>query len=62
MSNVPLVEHPTRLLPLHGHFSDAQIVELAAWVSLENCRSRFNAWLGLQSRGFSDACQVPSSM
>jgi alkylhydroperoxidase family enzyme len=46
---------------LHLHFSDAQIVELAAWVALENYRSRFNAGLGLHSQGFSDRCEIPMS-
>jgi len=45
---------------LNGYFSDAEIVELAAWVALENYRSRFNAGLGLHSQGFSDQCQVPA--
>jgi alkylhydroperoxidase family enzyme len=45
---------------LHEHFSDEQIVELAAWVALENYRSRFNAGLGLHSQGFSDNCRVPA--
>ncbi len=45
---------------LHEHFSDAEIVELAAWVALENYRSRFNAGLGLRSQGFSDSCRVPA--
>ena len=45
---------------LHAHFSDGEIVELAAWVSLENYRSRFNAGLGLRSQGFSDSCRVPA--
>jgi alkylhydroperoxidase family enzyme len=45
---------------LHEHFSDAEIVELAAWVALENYRSRFNAGLGLRSQGFSDSCEVPA--
>ena len=31
---------------LHAHFDEAEIVELAAWVALENFRSRFNAGLG----------------
>ncbi|HVA05735.1 MAG TPA: carboxymuconolactone decarboxylase family protein [Acidimicrobiales bacterium] len=44
---------------LHAHFSDAEIVELAAWVALENFRSRFNAGLGLRSQGFSDRCEIP---
>ncbi|MGI8491573.1 MAG: carboxymuconolactone decarboxylase family protein [Acidimicrobiales bacterium] len=44
---------------LHAHLDDAEIVELAAWVALENYRSRFNAGLGLKSQGFSDSCEVP---
>jgi len=44
---------------LHRHFDEEQIVELAAWVALENFRSRFNAGLGLKSQGFSDSCEVP---
>jgi alkylhydroperoxidase family enzyme len=44
---------------LHHHFSDAEIVELAAWVALENFRSRFNAGLGLKSEGFADRCELP---
>jgi alkylhydroperoxidase family enzyme len=44
---------------LHQHFNDEEIVELAAWVALENYRSRFNAGLGLRSQGFSDSCKVP---
>lgn len=44
---------------LHRHFSEAEIVELAAWVALENYRSRFNAGLDLRSQGFSDRCDLP---
>ncbi len=40
------------------HLSDPEFVELAAWVALENFRSRFNVGLGLRSQGFSDACTV----
>jgi alkylhydroperoxidase family enzyme len=46
---------------LHVYFSDAEIVELAAWVALENFRSRFNAGLGLHSQGFAERCDVPMS-
>ncbi len=46
---------------LHDHLNDAEIVELAAWVALENYRSRFNAGLGLHSQGFSDSCQIPAA-
>jgi alkylhydroperoxidase family enzyme len=44
---------------LRTFFSDAEIVELAAWVALENLRSRFNAGLGLHSQGFSESCEIP---
>ncbi len=44
---------------LRAHLSDAEFVELAAWVALENFRSRFNAGLGLRSQGFSDDCDIP---
>ena len=43
---------------LHQHLSEPEIVELAAWVALENLRSRFNAGLGLKSQGFADRCEV----
>jgi alkylhydroperoxidase family enzyme len=43
---------------LRAHLSDAEFVELAAWVALENMRSRFNAGLGLRSQGFSDSCDI----
>jgi alkylhydroperoxidase family enzyme len=46
---------------LHAFLSDAEMVELAAWVALENFRSRFNAGLGLRSQGFSDQCEIPMS-
>jgi len=34
------------------HFSEAQVVELAAAVALENFRSKFNVALGVQAQGF----------
>ena len=46
---------------LREHFSEKEIVELTAWIALENYRSRFNAGLGLSSEGFSDSCVVPLS-
>jgi alkylhydroperoxidase family enzyme len=45
---------------LHRHFTEPEIVEIAAWVAMENYRSRFNAGLGLRSQGFSDNCGVPA--
>ena len=46
---------------VRNHFSDAEFVELAGWVALENFRSRFNAGLGLKSQGFSDRCDIPQA-
>lgn len=43
---------------LHRLFTDAELVELAAWIALENYRSRFNAALGLRSEDFSDRCEL----
>jgi alkylhydroperoxidase family enzyme len=54
----PAVVPEALVTRLHTQFSDQEIVELAAWVALENLRSRFNAGLGLRSEGFSDACEV----
>jgi alkylhydroperoxidase family enzyme len=34
------------------HFSEAQLVELAAAIALENFRSKFNVALGVESQGF----------
>ena len=44
---------------LRAHFDEAEMVELAAGVALENFRSRFNAGLGLRSQGFAERCAVP---
>ena len=44
---------------LRRHLDEQEIVELAAWVALENLRSRFNAGLGLRSQGFAETCEVP---
>jgi alkylhydroperoxidase family enzyme len=35
-----------------AHFSEAQIVELAAAIALENFRSKFNVALGIEAQGF----------
>jgi alkylhydroperoxidase family enzyme len=45
---------------LRRHLTDAEFVELVAWVALENFRSRFNAGLDLRSQGFSDSCEIPT--
>ena len=43
---------------LRRFFSEQEMVELAAWVALENFRSRFNGGLGLRSEGYSDGCDI----
>lgn len=43
---------------LRRHFDDAQIVELAAMVAVENLRSRFNTAVGLKSQGFKNECDL----
>jgi alkylhydroperoxidase family enzyme len=45
---------------IRAHLSDAEFVELAGWVALENFRSRFNAGLGLRSQDLSDDCAIPT--
>ncbi len=55
----PAVIPDELMVRLHRHFTEPEIVELAAWVAMENFRSRFNAGLGLRSQGFSDSCAVP---
>jgi alkylhydroperoxidase family enzyme len=57
---VPVVLSEDLVARLRAAFDDAQLVELASWVALENYRSRINAGLGLSSQGFSDACEVPA--
>ena len=42
---------------LKKHFSDAQIVEMTAAISMENFRSKFNPSLGIEAQGF---CVVPT--
>lgn len=61
-SQTPVVIGDDLVARLHEHFSEDEIVELAAWVALENYRSRFNAGLGLHSQGFSDSCKVPAAV
>lgn len=45
---------------LREDLTDAQIVELTTWVSLENFRSRTNASMGLTGQGFKAECEVPA--
>lgn len=43
---------------LRQDLDDEQIVELTAWVSLENFRSRTNASMGLTGQGFKAECAI----
>jgi AhpD family alkylhydroperoxidase len=47
---------------LRQDLDDAQLVELAMMVAVENLRSRFNSSLGLTSQGFKDSCTVPNAV
>jgi len=42
---------------LERHFSDEELVELAAVIALENFRSKFNPVFGIEANGF---CSVPA--
>ena len=46
---------------LRRHFSEAQLVELAAAIAWEHYRARFNRVFGVQSSGFSEGafCALP---
>jgi alkylhydroperoxidase family enzyme len=54
----PVVISDDLMARLHAFLGDPQIVELAAWVALENLRSRFNGGLGMRSEGFADQCEL----
>jgi alkylhydroperoxidase family enzyme len=47
---------------LRARFTDAQLVEITAMISLENSRSRTNAAFGLHSQGFRDSCELPAGV
>lgn len=42
---------------LKRHFTDEELVELAAIIALENFRSKFNPVFGIEAQGF---CPLPS--
>jgi alkylhydroperoxidase family enzyme len=45
-----------RFAEVRAHFSEAETVELAAAVAVENFRSKFNVALGVEAQGF---CVLP---
>ena len=53
MAHVRLIARPRGMLRRY-----AWRYSLAAWIALENYRSRFNAALGLRSEGFTDRCEL----
>jgi AhpD family alkylhydroperoxidase len=46
---------------LREHLSEAQLVELTAYVALENLRSRMNSALGLTAQGFKERCEFQAA-
>jgi AhpD family alkylhydroperoxidase len=61
MSRTPAEVDDELFARLREHFDDAQLVELANVIAIENLRARFNHALGLEPQGFSEgaACVVP---
>jgi AhpD family alkylhydroperoxidase len=61
MSRTPAEVDDELFARVREHFDDAQLVELANVIAIENLRARFNHALGLEPQGFSEgaACVVP---
>jgi len=60
MSTTPLQVTDELVAALREHLSDEQVVELTAYIALENSRARTNAALGIEPQGYSaGACKVP---
>ena len=56
MTREPVVAPDEQFARWQAHFSDAQLVELAAHVGLANIRSRLNALFHVQAHGL---CRLP---
>ena len=52
MTNTPAVVPDDVFAEARRHFSDPQLVELAATVAMENYRARFNCAFAVPSQGF----------
>ena len=62
MSCTPLQVTDELVAALREQLSDEQVVELTAYVALENSRARTNAALGIEPQGYSaGACEVPAA-
>jgi alkylhydroperoxidase family enzyme len=59
VSTTPLTVTDGMVARLVEQLGAPAVVELTQVVALENMRSRFNCAAGLQSQGFSDACELP---
>lgn len=60
MTSTPLTVTDELVEQLRGVFTTEQVVELTAFIALENQRSRFNHALGITSQGFTkDTCALP---
>jgi 4-carboxymuconolactone decarboxylase len=64
MSRTPVEVSDELFDDLRAEFDDAQLVELAGVIALENFRARFNAALDIGSSGFTDGmvCAVPAAV
>ena len=62
MSTTPLGVTDEMVAELRKHLSDEQVVELTAYIALENTRARMNTALGVEPQGYSTgACAVPAT-
>ena len=59
MSATPMTVTDAMVAGLVGRLGTVAVVELTQMIALENMRSRFNSAAGLQSQGYSDACERP---
>lgn len=57
-SHTPPTVTDEMVASLRHYLNDEQVVELVAWVSLENFRSRTNASMGLAGQGFKAECEI----
>jgi AhpD family alkylhydroperoxidase len=62
MTRTPMEVTDEMVADLRTRFSDEQLVELTAMISLENSRSRTNAAFGLTSQGFQEFCDLPEAV
>ena len=59
MSSTPMTVTDELVAALRAELSDEQVVELTAYIALENSRARMNAALGIEPQGYSaGACRV----